>query len=146
MVAEKSASSKVKIRMSKWVKQTTKTNKRPQSKNANKNLCMYINAITKKHNKQTTNKPLTARRPAPTTLPTTQEKQKTQTSPNKNKNEIKTHRKKAGTTSNHTHKCKRKKTQRIIGKQGAGGKNNTPGNLVAKTRKNDRNINFVEKK
>ena len=37
------------------------------------------------------------------------------------------------------------KTQRIISKQGAGGKNNTPDSLVEKTRKNDRNTNFVEK-
>ena len=75
-----------------------------------------------------------------------QEKQKTQTSLQKNKYKIIRRRKKAGTTSNHTHKCKRKKTQRIIGKQGACGKNNTPGSLVEKTRKNDRNTNFVEKK
>merc|ERR1711963_876634 len=59
---------------------------------------------------------------------------------------MKTHRKKAGTTNNHTYKCKHKKTQRIISKQDAGGKNNTTDSLVEKTRKNDKNMNFVEKK
>ena len=42
---------------------------------------------------------------------------------------MKTHRKKAGTTSNHVHKCKHKKVQQTITKQAADGKNNTPDTL-----------------
>ena len=37
---------------------------------------MYINASTKKHNKQSPNKPLTARTTPPTSLPTNKAKQK----------------------------------------------------------------------
>ena len=108
---------------------------------------MYIHKCNHQKVQQTNNKQAAGSKKTSThNAANNQEKQKTQTSPNKNKNEIKTHRKKAGTTSNHAYKCKHKKTQRIISKQGAAGKNNTPGSLDEKTRKNDKNINFVEKK
>ena len=58
---------------------------------------------------------------------------------------MKTHRKKQESQVIIHINANTKKTQRIINKQGAGGKNNTPDSLVEKTRKNDRNINFVEK-
>ena len=55
---------------------------------------------------------------------------------------MKTHRKKQEPqVSNHVYKCKHKKTQRIVG-----GKKNTTDSLVEKTRKNDKNMNFTEKK
>ena len=108
---------------------------------------MYVHKCNHQKAQQTINKQAAGSKKTTTyNVANNQEKQKTQTSPNKNKNEIKTHRKKAGTTSIHSHKYKHKKPQRIISKQAAGGKNNTPGSLVGKTRKNDKNINFVEKK
>jgi len=49
-------------------------------------IYLHINASTKKHSKQLSNKPLTAKTPPPALLSTNKKNRKTETSPNKRKN------------------------------------------------------------
>ena len=93
MTAEKYASSNSEISISKWVKQKNKNKKTPIKKC--KQEFMYIHKCNHQKVQQTNNKQAAGSKKTSThNAANNQEKQKTQTSPNKNKNEIKTHRKK----------------------------------------------------
>ena len=135
----------VEIRITEMGKTNNKNKQTTQSKIVNKNLCIHLNAITKKTKQTTTKQAVVSKNTTTDNVANKQEKQKNTNFVKQTKKSNKNTQKKAGTTSNHAPKYKHKKTQRITIKQAVGDKNNTPDNLVAKTRKNDKKTNFTKK-
>ena len=106
-------------------------------------IYLYINASTKKHSKQSSNKPLAAKT-SPTALLSINKKNRNFVKQTKKLN--KNTQKKARTTSHHNHKCKHKKHNKQSPKKPLTARAIRLPTFVQKTRKNAKKIKSVQKK
>ena len=84
----------VEIRITEMGKTNNKNKQTTQSKIVNKNLCIHLNAITKKTKQTTTKQAVASKNTTTDNVANKQEKQKNTNFVKQKKNQIKTHRKK----------------------------------------------------